>query len=337
MLERAGIVRLGQLSRSSVHRLLAVHAISRRPPRGPGAERRSFLLEHAGDLWMGDAMHGPRVIAKGKVRKSYLLSQIDAATRYVPNSYFEVSEGAPEHEYGFKQALLKGGRPRTYYADRGSAYIARSLREICAELAVRLVHTAPKDCEAKGGIERFHRTWREEVGDELPEHPIPLAELNAIHWAWLAAEYHARPHETTGRIPREHWLEEIVHVRGLPEGLNIDEVFLHRAKRKVRKDGTVRFAGRLLEVQPELVGKTVELRYDPTDRDARPRVFVDGRFVCDTVPLDRYRNATRRRRRDLGEPDPTVEPTGIDPLALIQREHYERTRPPRRSPRDEKE
>jgi putative transposase len=41
-------------------------------------ERRSFLPEHAGDLWVGDALHGPMVIAPdGSVRKSYLLSQID--------------------------------------------------------------------------------------------------------------------------------------------------------------------------------------------------------------------------------------------------------------------
>ena len=341
MLEREGVVRPGELSRSSVHRLLSAHGISRRPERGPAAERRSFLVEHAGDLWMGDAMHGPPVIAPGgKVRKSYLLSQIDAATRSLPHSSFALSESAIDHEYGFKQAVLKAGRPRVYYVDRGSAYIARSLRVICAELEVRLVHTAPKDCEAKGAIERWHRTWREEVGDELPEGPLPLAELNAIHWAWLSAEYHARRHETTGRVPREHWLEEIAHLRALPRHLDIDEVFLHRAKRQVRKDGTVRFAGRLLEVRPELVGKKVELRYDPTDQDIRASVFVEGRFVCDTVPLDRYKNATRHRRRHLGEPDPTVEPTGIDPLALIQREHYERTRRPdrpQRSPHDNKE
>jgi len=185
--------------------------------------------------------------------------------------------------------------------------------------------------EAKGAIERWHRTWREEIGDELPEHPLALGELNAIHWAWLSAEYHARRHDTTGRAPREHWLAGAHHLRALPQGLDIDEVFLHRARRKVRKDGTVRWAGGLFEVRSELVGKKVELRYDPADKEALPRVFVDGHFACDTVPLDRHKNATRRRRRDLGEPDPAVEPTGLDPLALIQQEHYERTRPPRRS------
>jgi hypothetical protein len=213
-----------------------------------------------------------------------------------------------------------------YYVDLGSAYIARSLRLICAEIGTRLLHTLAKDCEAKGAIERFHRTWREEVGDELPRHPLRLEELNALHWAWLGSEYHARRHETTGKAPREHWLAEASRLRPLRESLDVDEVFLHRAQRKVRKDGTVRFAGGFLEVHPELTGKTVELRFDPADpRDVR--VFLDGRFVCDCVPLDRHRNASRQRRRRLGKPDPRVEPTGLDPLDLIRREHYQRARP----------
>jgi len=328
MMERARVVRPGSLSRSSVHRLLAQQGVSARPVRGPAAERRSFLVEQAGDLWMGDAMHGPPVVTPGgPIRKSYLLSQIDGATRYVPHSYFASSEAAPPQEYGFKQALLKAGRPRTYYVDLGSAYVARSLRIVCGELGIALVHTAPKDCEAKGAIERWHRTWREEVGDELPDHPLPLAELNAIHWAWLSAEYHARVHATTGRAPREHWLAQVGALRPLPEALDLDEVFLHRATRKVRKDGTVRFAGKLLEVRPELVGRTVELRFDPVDREARPRVYVSGHFFCDTVVLDRHRNAQRARQRQAGRPDPQTQPTGLDPLRQILDEHYLRTRP----------
>jgi transposase InsO family protein len=313
-----------------VHRLLAARGLSARPVRGPAAERRSFLVEHAGDLWLGDALHGPLVVAPdGRVRKSYLLSLLDGATRYVVHSAFALAESAGAHEAVFQQALRKGGRPRTYYVDLGAAYIARSLRAICAELAIHLLHTAPQDCEAKGAIERWHRTWREEVGDELPAQPLPLAALNATHWAWLGAEYHARVHGTTGRAPREHWLAELAHLRPLPAGTDLDALFLHRASRTVRKDGTVRWAGGFLEVRAELTGRTVELRHDPADPATRPRVYLDGRFACDPVPLDRFRNATRRRRRPRGAPDPTVAPTGLDPLALINREHYQRTRPPR--------
>ena len=76
------------------------------------------------------------------------------------------------------------------------------------------------------------------------------------HWAWLGAEYHARKHETTGRVPRDHFLSEVEYLRTLPRRKNLDEVFLHRESRKVRNDGTVRFRGAYLEVQPELMGSS---------------------------------------------------------------------------------
>lgn len=327
MLERARVVRVGELKRSSVHRLLAAHGTSARPLRGPSAERRSFIHEHAGDLWVGDAMHGPLVIAPdGRVRKSYLLTQIDCATRYVPYSYFALSEDAPAQEYGLKQAILRHGPSRAYYVDLGSAYVARSLKIICAELGIHLIHAGKGDCQAKGLIERWHATWRAEVGDELPGQPLPLAELNSKHWAWLAAEYNVRVHATTGRVPHEHWMTDAHHARKLPRDLDLDAVFLHREKRTVRNDGTVRFRGDFLEVHPTITGE-VELRFDPADEHALPRVFQGGRFVCDTVRLDRLRNATRRRRRFAGEPEPGASPTGLDPLALIEAEHYERVRP----------
>jgi transposase InsO family protein len=328
MLERARKAKPGELSRSSVHRLLRVAGISARPLRGPSAERRSFIAEHAGDLWVGDAMHGrqPVITPDGKLRKWYLLSQIDNATRYVMHSYITLSENAAAQEHGFKEAILKYGLPCTYYVDRGAAYVAWSLRMICAELGIHLRHAGAGDCEAKGVIERWHRTFREEVEDELPPEPLPLADLNAKLWAWLGAEYHVRVHDTTKRAPRDHFLAEVDAIRPVPRGTRLDEVFLHREDRLVRKDGTVRWRGGFLEVRPELCGQTVELRYDPSDEAALPRVFVDGRFACDTVPLDRLKNMIRRRRRLAGEPAPDAAPSGLDPLSQIEAEHYRRTR-----------
>ena len=129
-------------------------------------------------------------------------------------------------------------------------------------------------------------------------------------------------------MPREHWLTELASLRTVPRHKHLDDVFLHRERRGVRKDGTVRFAGDYVEVRPELVGREVELRFDPRDEAGRPRVFVEDRFVCDTVPLDRVRNASRRRRRLSGEAAPDLDdPSGLDPLALIEAEHYDRIRP----------
>ncbi|MFO0570160.1 MAG: hypothetical protein U0263_31240 [Polyangiaceae bacterium] len=131
-----------------------------------------------------------------------------------------------------------------------------------------------------------------------------------------------------GQGAREHWLAEVAagHQRPLPRGIDLDAVFLHRATRHVRDDGVLSFRGQLLEVRAELSGQRVELRFDPHEPGALPKVFVAGRFFCDTVPLDRLRNATRRRRRELGAPEPLGRPSGIDPLELIARDHYARTR-----------
>ena len=331
VLERAKKVERGELTKSTVHRMLRVHGASRRPLRGPGAERRSFIHEFAGELWVGDALHVNRPVIgpDGRLRKALLLSQIDGATRYLPHSYIALAAGenSVDQEYGFKQALLAHGRPRAYYVDRGPAYTAHSLRAICAQLDIRLLHTQTRDAEAKGVIERWHRRWREEVEDELPDASIHLADLVAKHDAWLGVEYHATVHDTTGRAPREHWLAQVEHLRPLPMGMSLEEVFLHRVRRKVRKDGTVRFGGQLLEVRAELTGQKVELRFDPVRPDVLPRVFVDNRFVCDTVPLDLLANAHRVRRRDVGAPTAAPQPSGLSPLALMQLEHQLYTRP----------
>lgn len=338
MLERAKLVKRGELARATVHRLLAAAGISARPVRGPAAERRSFLAEHAGDLWVGDAMHprAPVIGPDGKLHKVILFSQIDNATRFILNSYLAIADGedAATQERGLKQAILKYGLPRAYYVDGGPAYIAHSLRDICAELDIHLLHAGAGDAEAKGVIERWHRTWREEVEDELGDKPLLLADLLAKHWAWLGSEYHARKHDTTGRIPRDHLLAEAHEIRAVPRDKPLDEIFLHRDTRTVRKDGTVRWRGRYLEVRAELRG-TIELRFDPEDEGALPRVFVGGKFFCDTVPLDRLANMHRQRRRIAGDPDPRVAPTGLDPLGLIEDEHYRRTRPVASTPDDD--
>jgi len=337
MLERAKVVLPGELSASSVHRLLMREGISSRPARcdnedgesvGTRVERRSYIAEHVGDLWVGDALHvrRPVLLAPGRVGKAYLLSQIDSASRYVPHSYFAANEQDVDQEHGLQQAILKYGTPRVYYVDRGPAYVAGSLSAICAELSCRLVHAGKRDAEAKGVIERWHRTWREEVEDEMPRDVVPIEQLAAIHFAWLAREYHVRVHDTTGQPPRERFLAEVSELRAAPSPERLAEIFLHRAKRTVRKDATVRWGGDYLEVRAELAGKKVELRFDPLDRGARPKVYQGEVFVCDTVPLDRVANMHRVRRRMAGEPAPDVERTGIDPLAQLVEEHAQATR-----------
>lgn len=338
MLERANVVAPGELTASSVHRLLFREGISARPSRceaddgeslGARVERRSYIAEHVGDLWVGDALHvhRPVLLGPGRVGKAYLLSQIDSASRFIAHSYVAAHEQDVDQEHGLRQAILKYGVPRVYYVDRGAAYVAGSLSAICAELSCRLVHAGRRDAEAKGVIERWHRTWREEVEDELAcGATVSIEDLAAYHFAWLAREYHVRAHDTTGQPPRERFLAECHELRAAPPPERLAEIFLHREQRTVRKDATVRWGGGHLEVRSDLVGKKVEVRFDPRDASVRPKVYQGGAFVCDTVPLDRVANMHRARRRVAGEPAPCVEPTGIDPLAQLAEEHAQATR-----------
>ncbi len=345
ILERDGAVRRGELKRSTVHRLLKAHGVSERPRRVPETERRAFRHRYAGDCWMGDVMHGPPAIDdRGRARKSYQHVFIDSATRVVVGCGFRPGERAVDFEIVLKAAIAKHGVPRTLYVDNGAAQISESLRLICGELGVHLRHAKPYDAPAKAAVERWIRTWRAEVGDELPETPLPLSELNALTWAWLSTEYHRRVHHGTERVPLEHWLEQTDRLRPAPPRADLDRTFQHRALRRVRRDSTVRFGGYYLEVRGELASGKVELRFDPEvvfdpkDPTTWPTAYVDGEFACDTVVLDRVANSARRRR-----PLPKVtdsappEPTGIDPLGQMADEQARLTRRPSDPHPDSKE
>jgi len=303
-------------------------------------ERRAFRHAYANDCWMGDVMHGPKMLNElGCERKAYLHVFIDSATRFIVAAGFRFGEKALDFEAVLKQAILKHGIPRMLYVDNGAAQTADSLRLICAELGVYLRHCRPYDPQAKGAVERFLKTFRAEVLDELGDEPRPLTEVNALSWSWISAEYHRREHGGTGRIPLDHWLEQVERLQPAPSGERLDAIFLHRERRKVRKDGTLRFRGAMLEVRSELSGMEVELRFDPevrfdpTTSSTLPDVYVDGRFVCDTVVLEPIRNSARKRQRKSQptSPDRTPQPSGIDPLAQIADEHARRVKPPGKS------
>jgi hypothetical protein len=120
--ERAKLVKDGELAPSTVSRLLRAHGLSQRPRVLPERERRAFTVPLPGDLWVGDAMHGPPVIGRDGAlhTKTYLLSQIDVASRYLIHSEFFLQEDAGHQEDGLRRAIVSHGLPRDYYVDRGA-------------------------------------------------------------------------------------------------------------------------------------------------------------------------------------------------------------------------
>ncbi len=328
LLEHSGEAARGELSRSAIHRMLKAHGLSR--PSGAASEpveRRAYVAEHAGDIWYGDVMHGPSIMIDGRLRKVYLVSLMDDASRLIPHSAFCLGETALDIEGVLKQALLKRGLPKKLVVDNGAAYRAQSLQGICARLEIRLIYCRPYAPEGKGKLERWHRVVRAQFLSELDARQVrDLADLNARLWAWLDEVHHVRPHSAmAGLTPRQRWQQDLVRVRPLGSfATQIDELFYHRHTRKVRRDGTVSFLGKRFEVPYELTGRTLVLVVDPHKALVLWVESEAGEPQGDATPLDMLANNRRKRCRASAPDKQAVHapPVRFNAVELACQRHY---------------
>jgi len=301
LLEAAGTVARGTLSRSAIHRLLQQQGLSRITGSvSLPEEKRSFTAASAGAIWYGDVMHGPRVPVKGRLRKTYLVSLIDDASRLITHSAFCLGETALDIEGVLKQALLKRGVPIKLVVDHGAAYRAHTLQAICARLGIHLIYCRPYAPEGKGKLERWHRTFRDQFLSELDErHITHLDDLNARLWAWLKQIYHRTSHAgLNGLTPLARYQQDLPKIRSLgPQAAQLDALFHHRINRFVRKDGTVSYLETRFEVPFELAGKTIRLVVDPHAGTVLGVENESGERLGSATALDTLANLKRVRRK----------------------------------------
>jgi hypothetical protein len=282
------------------------------------------VAEHAGDIWYGDVMHGPRVPMHGALRKAYLVSLMDDASRLIAHSAFRPGETALDIEAVLKQAVLKRGLPVKLVIDNGPAYRAKTLQGICARLGIHLVYCRPYRPEGKGKLERWHRTLRDQFLSELDAARInSLSDLNARLWSWIETVYHRTAHRgLAGQSPLARYQQDLARIRTLGErAARLDALFYHRVQRKVRKDGTVSYCGARFEVPYELSGRCVRLVVDPHSGQALGVEDEEGKSLGAVTPLDALANVHRRRR----QPQPPEEPSPKDidnEVELSYREYY---------------
>jgi len=304
------------LPNSTVHRLFVRHGLMDKP-RGEDtdADRRRFAFQQAGELWMSDVMHGPSVLLGDRTkRKSYLIAFIDDATRVIPYAAFTLAEHTAAFLPVLKQAVLRRGLPQRLYVDNGANYRSQHLALVCAKLGIALIHARPYRPQGKGKIERWFKTARAQLLTRLRvEDTAGLGALNRRLWAWVEGEYHHAPHRALGgATPLEQWAQtgESVH---FPEpALDLDDLFLFEAQRKVQKDRTVSLNGVLYEVDAALVGEKITLRFDPGAAPERPvQVCYQGKFIELAKPVQTYANCFVKRNRPswtLNADGPVPEP-----------------------------
>ena len=302
ILESQGLVAKNSLARATVHRFLRSNKLSRRSAASADTiERRSFVAVHAGDLWQGDVLHGPTIATLGGMRKTYLISLLDDASRLIVHSAFCLGETALDIEGVLKQALLKRGVPNKLVLDNGPGYRANSLQGICARLKIRLVYCRAYEPEAKGKLERYHRTFREQFLNDIHAHKLTsLDELNARLWAWVEQVYHQTPHSQLEdkMTPLLRYRKDLVHIQPIGiQATQLNEIFYHREPRKVRKDGTVQWAGKTYEVPHLYVQQTLILVIDPHLQQALYIESSSGERLAAVTLLDKTANLQRKRQR----------------------------------------
>ncbi len=325
--EKSGLAPRRSVPRSSVHRLLQHHGLSRiTGGANVPEEHRSYEAEYAGDIWYGDVMHGPGVPVNGRMRKVYLVSLMDDASRLLTHSAFCTGEKALDIEGVLKQAVLKRGLPVKLVVDNGPAYRSKTLQGVCARLGIHLIYCRPYAPESKGKLERWHRTFRDQFLSEIdPSRLHDLADLNARLWAWIEQIYHRRPHGgLQGKTPLQRYQQDLHRIRTLGQrAAGLDELFYHRLSRKVRKDGTVAYQGQRFEVPYELAGQSVQLVVDPHTQQVVSVEGNKGEALGEATPLDRRANTHRRRRKPDAQGELTrTEPPGPNLVEMAYRQYH---------------
>jgi len=278
---------------STVHRHLQARGLMDKAPTAPVVDRRRFAHEAANEMWMSDVMHGPHLHG----HKTYLICFLDDATRIIPHAEFCLSENAAAFMPVLKQALRRRGLPQRLFVDNGANYRCHQLSVACARLGVSLIHAKPYSPQSKGKQERFFRTLRAAFLGTLKINDVKdLEDLNARLWAYVEGEYHHMHHGgLTDESPLEAWARTATHVRFPDPRVDLDEMLLMEAQRRVNQDRTISLNGKLFEVDASLMGKKVTLRFDPSKPHSPIHVYDDKVRVGDARPLDIHLNATLPR------------------------------------------
>jgi len=250
-----------ELKQTTVYRFLNQHGMMTQISKPE--DRRKFEADSPNDLWQSDVMHGPKIDVNGKLRKTYLIAIIDDHSRLIPHAEFYLSEALALYLDTLEQAFSKRGLPRKLYVDNGPAFRSKHLEYITASLNVALIHARPYKPQGKGKIERWFKTVRTNFLPRFKGHT--LSELNESLDLWVNDIYHRKKHGATGQTPFQRFTSNMQCLRSGPE--NLRDYFRKVARRKVAKDRTITFKGKLYEAPVPLIGNQVELLYHDNDPD----------------------------------------------------------------------
>jgi len=304
----------------TVQRHFARLGLNVRPDGSPPEAFGRFEAAAVNDLWVGDVAHGPKVAG----RKALLFAFMDDHSRLIVGHRWGRHEDVLRLEAALRRGIASRGVPDRIYVDNGSPFISHQLQRICAVLGIRLVHSRPGRPQGRGKIERFFATVRSQFLVEIADDQLAsLEELNRLFTAWVETRYHHRTHHETEQPPLVRFAA--AGIPDVPSSAQLREAFLWSEMRTVTKTGQVSVHGNRYEVDAVLVGRKVQLVFDPFDL-THLEVRHDGRPFGTAIPHELKVHVHPKATAEPPELlDGMTAATGIDYLALIEAEHRQAT------------
>lgn len=267
-------------------------------------------------MWIGDVLVGPfvphpRVTGS---QRAYLFLLVDDYSRLLLHGRWVPEQTARAGQEVLRAAIQRRGLPERLYVDNGAPYANAALERTCAVLGIRLIHSRPYSPEGRGKQERLNRFIRERFLLEAEAQGITsFTELNDQFLAWTEQVCNTRVHAETEQVPLVRFL-----TGGPPRHVEpalLRDAFRAAVLRRVSRTAAVSLAGQRYAVDPALVDRRVELRFDPDDL-TRLEVYWEGRSFGNAVPYVIGRHV--QRQVPPAPTPPAAPPTGVDYLGLVQ-------------------
>jgi len=276
-----------------------------------------FAKAHANEMWQADTLYGPYVQIQGVAVQTRLIAFLDDASRVCCHGQFFPAENVDTLIEALRAAFYKRGVPACLYVDNGSIYTSKEIIQICARVGCQLAHTPVRDGAAKGKIERFFRTVRDQfLGRELDLSSLEGLNRQFTHWA--EEQYNAQVHSVLGLSPLDRFALDRGRVRFLPPNEANDELFFVEEDRHVRTDNTFSFAARRFEAPRHLPDRTIQVRFERKAPTRRLIVYYKGERMGEARLLDAVANDRPPRGRkpdsDAGAGAPVPVPANPPPL-----------------------
>jgi putative transposase len=276
-----------------------------------------FEASRPNEIWIGDVLIGPFVPHPRKPgsKRAKLFVLVDDYSRLLVAGRWMEEENTRSGQELLRSAVLRRGVPEHLYVDNGAPYKSAQLARSCAVLGIHLVHSKPYQPAGRGKQERLNRYIRERFLAEAEAAGIAsFAELNDNFTAWAEQVANTRTHAETKEQPIKRFLSAGPPGRPVPD--LVREAFRWSVSRRVSKTATVSLFANCYEVDPVLVGRNVELRFDPEDLSLID-VFSNGVAICRAAPF-RIGRHVHPAVSQAEHPPAEGEGPGIDYLGLVR-------------------